>query len=819
MMASADLSFPASLDTRWRTFLALPLFRSFVLALSISVPSFPAISAALQSSAVPAFRIGTFNRSSGEFRGGIPSQNVLFEAGKSDPVKDWYAHHPADSPAHPPGSAPRAIRFSLDGTRAPAYRLHVAVLLEDHAVPALRIGINGRAGLFYLHPALVLSNGDASDSFDPVYSAADVEFDFPGAWLAAGENTISLQPVEQTATVIPGAGLNYDAIELDPLSHGAPRLASARIEPTVYFQNDGRVLKEEVDVFVRYPQAAGAGSAELTIGGQRYRAATHGPGAFGEENLDFLVSEFAPAARARLIMHAGVQTLEFAQTISPAKKWTLYVIPHIHTDIGYSDYQAKVAAVQSHALDEALDLIAQHPEFRYSLDGEWDLEQFLGARSRAEQQRVIKAIREKKIFVPAQYACLLTGLPTAETSIRSLYPSADFSRLHGTPLDYANITDVPSYTWSYASILAAAGIPYLAAGSNNYRAPVLLIGRLQEHSPMWWECPDRKHVLLWYSRHYEQLDMIFGAPPVMAAGRQMLPLFLQMYETPQYKADAAIIYGTQVENHALYPEQAVLAAEWNSKYAYPHLRYSGFREAMEEIARQFGGRIPTVRGDGGPYWEDGVASDAFYVALERHNEARAPSAEKLATLASLTDPRLAVNSAALDGMWKKMILMDEHTWGAADSVSDPESFEAVDQLAIKDSYALDAAAGIEFMARRSMAQLADRIPAGPNSLVVFNTLSWKRDGTVSLDLKKGEEVADSEGGAALPVEILESRKYEDRARFMARNVPAFGYRVYTIREATRVAQTKAPEPTIPTATSLQNAYYGIELDARTGDVR
>lgn len=247
-----------------------------------------------------------------------------------------------------------------------------------------------------------------------------------------------------------------------------------------------------------------------------------------------------------------------------------------------------------------------------------------------------------------------------------------------------------------------------------------------------------------------QLEMIFGMPPVMAAGRELLPLFLQMYETPQYKADAAIIYGTQIENHALYPDQAALAAEWNSTYAYPHLRYSGFHEAMEAIARRFGNSIPTVRGDGGPYWEDGVASDAVYVALERRNEARAPSAEKLATLASLTDPQLAVKSAAFHGIWKNMMLMDEHTWGSADSVSDPEGYEAADQLAIKDSYALDAAAGIEFLARRSMAELADRIAAGPNSLIVFNTLNWKRNGMVSLDLGKGEEIEAAEGSKAVP---------------------------------------------------------------------
>jgi len=66
------------------------------------------------------------------------------------------------------------------------------------------------------------------------------------------------------------------------------------------------------------------------------------------------------------------------------------------------------------------------------------------------------AIKGEFLFIPAQYSNELTGFPTAETLIRSLYPSANYAREHGTPFNYANITDVPSYSWSYASILASA---------------------------------------------------------------------------------------------------------------------------------------------------------------------------------------------------------------------------------------------------------------------------------------------------------------------------------------------------------------------------
>ena len=41
-----------------------------------------------------------------------------------------------------------------------------------------------------------------------------------------------------------------------------------------------------------------------------------------------------------------------------------------------------------------------------------------------------------------------------------------------------------------------------------------------------------------------------------------------------------------------------------------------------------------------------------------------------------------------------------------------------------------------------MANLADAIPAGPGSVIVFNGLNWKRSGAVSIDLDKGQEIVD-----------------------------------------------------------------------------
>ena len=768
------------------------------------------------------FQIGKFDRSSAEFASGEPKKNVDFVISQSNPAKDWYGWQPALQPSQTkPGStglaaAPRAIEFSLADAPAGRYRLHVALLVESASVPHLQVDINGKLGAFPLHPRLDYSNGDQGDCFYPAYSSADVEFEFPASYLKKGTNRITLQMVEEAPEHVPDAGLVYDAIALASIGSSSSRLVSAQIDPTVFYQQQKGDLLETVDAFVRHVGRIAPGTkADLTVAGRTYTAGVKSDFDFGEEKIEFAVGDFPAGSMARLVMPVAGHTEHFDQSISPAKKWTIYIVPHIHVDVGYSDYQAKISAIQARTIDEAMDMLAKNPDFRFSLDGEWDLEQFLATRSAAQKERAMHAIEDKKLFVPAQYFNLLTGIPTTETLIRSLYPSADLAREHGTPFDYANITDVPSYSWSYASILASAGVHYLAGGSNNYRAPVLLQGRLNEHSPMWWVGPDGQKVLLWYSRIYQQMQALFGLPPVIAAGRETVPLFLQMYEGPDYHANATMMYGTQVENTDLFAQQSDLASKWNGMYAYPRFQYAGFHDALTDIEKQFGDSIPTIRGDGGPYWEDGAGSDAHYLAIERRAEPRGQTAEKLATLALLVNPHLAPDTARIDDMWREMLLMDEHTWDSYNSVSDPGSMEARDQLAIKDQYAVNAAAQVDFIARRGLASLANAIPAGPGSLIVFNSLNWQRSGPVFVDLDKDQEIVDLLSNQPAPFEVLSSGPDYVHVRFTANNVPALGYKVYSLRH---VEHPTPPSETEQNA-SLENDHYKVALDAESGAIR
>ena len=137
------------------------------------------------------------------------------------------------------------------------------------------------------------------------------------------------------------------------------------------------------------------------------------------------------------------------------------------------------------------------------------------------------------------------------------------------------------------------------------------------------------------------------------------------------------------------------------------------------------------------------------------------------------------------------------------------------QLAIKEDFAADAKKRNDDLLWRSMAALADYISDPPNTLLVFNPLSWQRSKLVEIDLDNGLEVVDLTSHQSVPYETLFTGPTYRHIRFMAGDVPAVGYKAYALGAA---QQTPSPSASTSDAT-LENQYYRVVLDAESGAVK
>jgi len=791
-----------------------------VLSVTLGLP----LQSAAQQPKVPGekqvWQIGEFDQTSREF-----GRNFEFESDEFKPVFVVGQSKTVEWPAVQVGSIsrvggkhspPYTIQFRLAATSKENYKLKVAVLLVNPAVPDLIVEINGHRGRYYFDRKISYYPGD--DRIDsPIYGGDELDIDLPGRFFKNGDNRLVLTAVQDSDNPGTSSSLIYDALRLSAETDQALE-PSARIKPTVFYKQKGQQAYEVTRVTITSPDKLGSGSVELSVGTQRFHGKFAEANDFGQQRLDFEVPEFPAGTAATVEVHSGLRKFQTSATLTPERKWTIYFVPHAHLDVGYTDYQARVMELQNRNIDKLLDFLPANPGMRFSLDGSWVAQNYLATRNEAARKQFLEFIHEGKISVPAQYMNLLTGYASMEEFIRSLLYAHSLHTKENVPFEYANITDIPSISWSYPSILNAAGVKYFAEATNSDRGPMVLYGKWNEKSPFWRQGPDGSKVLMANTRQYSQLWFVCELPPDVGNCRQGLPAYLQQFAAPNYKPDAVLMFGSQLENTDVRLSEPDFLALWDAEYAYPRFILSTFPDYFRYIEKKYGTELATVNGDGGPYWEDGVATDAKNTGTDRGNQSRAVSAEAIATVSGYVNPRLAVPRALLERMWTNLLLYAEHTWDSWDSVYRPDSDESVQQLATKDHYVAESQDAVNTLLRASLSQISSQIHMPAPSLVVFNTLSWPRSGLVELDLEKGTILTEYPEKAAVRFEVLHEGAGYRHVRFLAKDVPAMGFKCYSLQRQQGVEEAPATASSV-TPDIIDNDFYRIQVDEASGALK
>jgi len=783
------------------------------------------------------WQIGKFDNSSDEFLNGNSKRmqqenlgakcDIVYNVAESNAKINWPAYLPAwRNNTKENNKCNYKIIFNIKGNPEGTFILrsgftHINLMSSGldavvRRLSILQININGHTGRAYQHPKY--KNGSQKNDWENI-----VEIMIPTNSLRSGENILSLSAINEPAekNIDNNSGIYFDALELiqNPKIEFKRDEVKVKVKPTIFYKNRKDNLYELVDLFLT-SYSGEKEEVSLRLGSKIIDTTLVSSQSFGEQKIEFEVPEFNTKTKGIISVKTNKKVQYFPIELTPAKKWKIFMVPSIHLDIGYTDYRSKVAELHDQSLDEVMKLAKSYPDFNYSPDGFWIIQQFISNRNEHEKRELINNIHNKKIFVPAQYAGLLTGFSSLETLIRSLYPSFEFTKENEIPFNYANITDVPSYSWSYASVMASAGLKYFIAASNNGHAPIFKLGSLNTQSPFWWEGPDGGKVLMWYTKYYAQIAHVFGRNPDIEVDKDALPRLINMFASPNYKSDAILLDGSQGDNTKLNPIFASIAENWNGKYAYPKLIYSGFAEAMKYISLQFGSDIPIIKGDGGPYWEDGIASDAKYASMERETEARALSAEKLSTISSLLNPNIQINKKLDRDLWQNILLYNEHNWGSSDGVKDPNSSESIQQLKTKHLFVQNAEEGCASIIRSSITSILDDFRVdkniGKNALAVFNTLNWKRSSLIETDIPLSYKLFDNNSNQFIPTEVVFTGNTLQKIRFETGNIPPMGYKIFLLK---KIETKQALHPVRLSSNVVENKYYRLILERKNGTIK
>ena len=120
--------------------------------------------------------------------------------------------------------------------------------------------------------------------------------------------------------------------------------------------------------------------------------------------------------------------------------------------------------------------------------------------------------------------------------------------------------------------------------------------------------------------------------------------------------------------------------------------------------------------------------------------------------------------------------------------AEPLSQPTMEQRALKESYAWEANRRAASIGEEAMGLLQSRFNREPEpSLLVFNTLNWKRSGLAAVYIDhqivprgKIAGIFDHDGNR-LPVQPILSRSDVTQWAIWLKDIPAFGYKKYIIR--------------------------------------
>lgn len=472
--------------------------------------------------------------------------------------------------------------------------------------------------------------------------------------------------------------------------------------------------------------------------------------------------------------------------LNPVVNRTFYFIHHSHTDIGYSHLQPEVVKIHNKNIDDALQMIdatKNYPEeakFRWNVESLWAVENFLKQAGEEQKEKLIAAVNNGSIGLSALYANMLTGMSQPEEMFHYTDYALQLKKQYGLKINSAMISDIPGFAWTTVTALAKGGVRYFSSGPNYlgenhpfWGDRVGYFVKAWGDKPVWWTSPSGEEKILFWTGGKGYSSWHGTAPgAVFERGAKKIAEYMNELSTKNYPYDLVQWrYNVVADNGPIDTSISRFVKAWNEKYASPKIILSTTEKMFADFEKKYGQQIPVVKGDITPYWEDGAQSTAEEEGRNRVNSLRL---QQLTTLYSMLNPNQYHDQKFYEA-WKNIILFHEHTWGAHNSISQPDIPFVTEQWHIKKQFLLEADSIINQLENELFQSIKDN---ASKTIAVFNTTSYIGKGPVYLPSGvNGASVKDA-NGTYHPIQKLS----DGRLVFMAKNIPPLGKAVYELTD-------------------------------------
>lgn len=474
----------------------------------------------------------------------------------------------------------------------------------------------------------------------------------------------------------------------------------------------------------------------------------------------------------------------------------IHLIVSSHQDIGWMDVPDTCRKGRVHdIIIPALDLMEKEPGFKFEMEQSLNLMEVL-EDSPENKQRLIDTYKSGNFEWGATFTQPYEGLESGEQLVRQSYLGRRWIKKNMSGMDahVAYNVDIPGRSLQVPQLFKKSGIDYL------------FVSRMKEGFYNWYS-PDGTSIFTyspgnygWFHYHHKVLDE--DAITALHELHKTLKSWNEYYSERNIPPH----YGAVISADAGGPESYKEVIDgWNeiAKNAgvnIPEFAHSTALEFLKEVDVPEA-KIDSISGERPNLWLY-IHGAAHYEAIKAKREAAVtiPSAEIFNTInCELNNDFSLYPQKELDKAWFNAIYPD-HGWGGKNGHLTDSVFRA----------ALETGNEIgKKLLNSSLNNIAEKVELkNRQNIVVFNDLSWNRDGNATVDIShlKGTNwlVSDNVGNK-IPTQLVTVDGKKELV-FSLSDMPSIGYKTFTIKKGKRKVTS------INTGSNFcDNQFYKVEL--------
>lgn len=380
---------------------------------------------------------------------------------------------------------------------------------------------------------------------------------------------------------------------------------------------------------------------------------------------------------------------------------TVYVVHHSHTDIGYTDLQERVIAIQVNYIKTVLSMMRQpeYADFRWNCETLYCVEEFWKQASEEDRADFARFVKEGKIGISANYLNF-NDLVNADVFGKRLAKWQDKLQPFGTKIHTAMAADVNGFSMGYRDAMIENGVEFFFTNVHCHHGMYPLY---QNQNAFFWENASGQRLLVWNGEHYN-LGNVLGLQPNHAVNWMMrnrlgedadagtffsdqlhtnLDKYLTECETEGYPYDFIVTAVSGVFSDNAPPSAEIMETirAYNEKYGQEvRVEMVSLQELYAAIAPKLTD-APVYRGDWTDWWANGVGSTPYAVKHYKDADHRWQLANRLDPDAETHYPALA------EAVQDNLMLYAEHTWGHSSTITNPYDTMVLNLDMRKNSYA------------------------------------------------------------------------------------------------------------------------------------